>query len=86
MRGLPIPDWAEEPVQYPGDDFYLSAFMELSTCRQYQFGPVPWTAIIEYAEFAGLDSEILPVFVLCIRAMDSVYLDWIEKKKKTQSG
>lgn len=38
---------------------------------------------MQYAEFSGLDSEILPVFVLSIRAMDVVYLEWQDKKKKT---
>lgn len=70
-------------MSYVGDDFYLNAFYELSTCRQIgmSLGPIPWTAIIEFAEFSGLDSEILPVFVLSIRAMDAVYLEWTSKKK-----
>lgn len=65
-----------------GDEFYLSAFHDLSTCRQLGFsiGPIPWKDIILYAQFAELDSDVLSIFVPVIRAMDNEYLKWVGKK------
>lgn len=75
-----------EPLSLPGDEFYITAFYELSTCRSYgwSLGPIPWRDIIYYADFAVLDEDLLPVFVQSIRAMDAVYLEYV--KKKTPEG
>lgn len=75
-----------EPLLLPGDEFYITAFYELSTCRSYgwSLGPIPWRDIIYYADFAVLDEDLLPVFVQSIRAMDTVYLEYV--KKKTPEG
>lgn len=83
-RGVPAPEWLDEvPVLIDGDEFYLQAFNELSTCRQIGFGvgPIPWRDIIFFAEYARLDETMLPIFVRIIRAMDRVYLEWSDKKK-----
>lgn len=60
----------------------MSAFSELSTCRQIGMatGPIPWGDIIEFARFSGLDESLLELFLRVIRAMDTVYLEWISKK------
>ena len=83
-RGLPLPSWAtNEPEIYPIDQFYLAAFSELGTCRQFGFsaGPIPWDRIILFGEKAGLDNEMIPIFVRVIRAMDAAWLTWQGKKK-----
>ena len=82
-RGQPIPEWLQnEPLLLPGDEFYMSAFYELSTCRSYGWtlGPIPWRDIIFYAQYAGLEEDLLPVFVRSLRAMDTVYMEYIDKK------
>ncbi|MHA1859165.1 MAG: phage tail assembly chaperone [Candidatus Thorarchaeota archaeon] len=82
-RGLPIPSFARnEPGIYPQDMFFLSAFGELSTCRQIGMaaGPIPWRDIIEFARFSELDESLLDMFVRVIRTMDNVYLEWMRKK------
>jgi hypothetical protein len=83
-RGAPLPSWANnEPEVYPIDEFYLSAFSELSTCRQIGMGtgPIPWGEIAQFAQFSGLDDENFSTFVQVMRAMDSVYLKWVGKKQ-----
>ena len=84
-RGNKPPPWAfSEPYVLQGDEFYLSAFYELSTCRDvgWGVGPIPWRDIILYAEFAELDYELLSGFVQIIRALDTVYMGWHNKKTK----
>jgi len=87
LRGQPAPSWLEdEPFLAPGEDFYLGAFWELSTCRAMgmSIGPIPWDKVVDYARFAGLDYDNLGLFVMVIRAMDSVYLEWLSKKAENK--
>ncbi len=72
------PQWyRDEPPEIEGDEFYLCAFWDLSTCRPSGFGasPIPWNHIRDYAEFAGLDRVNALAFSLIIRKMDGAYLD-----------
>ncbi len=84
----PPPAWAEdEPDVYPGDQFYLTAFSELSTCRPVGevTGPIPWDKIYQYACYKGLEYNMIAPFTAIIRSMDTVYLEWIfQKQKKKQ--
>lgn len=62
--------------QPPHDDgvaLCLTAWAELSTCRPIGMavGPIPWTAIIEWARFHGLDREATGVLVSVIRRLDN---------------
>jgi len=45
-------------------------------------GPIPWQHIIAYAEWAELDYDLRGIFVLVMRAMDSTYLEWLNRKAK----
>jgi hypothetical protein len=88
-KGLPLPEWAErEPPVYPGDEFILTAFYHLSSCRQFcegPPGPIPWHHIIHYAERAELDAENTDSLVYIIREMDTKYLNWYERKLATKT-
>ena len=69
----------EEPQLSPGDEFYLRAFSELSTCRAIAFegsGPIPWKDIVQFGLFSELDEDLLKAFVKIIRHMDDGYLKW----------
>lgn len=59
-----------------GDDFYIRAFWELSSCRQFGqvVGPIPWHRIVEYARMYHLDDDLLDVFILVMRELDEAYL------------
>jgi hypothetical protein len=76
--GRELPAWAKDPpIKAPGDEFYLAAFRQLSTCRHVgeQIGPIPWVAIVEYARHCRLDDDVADVFVQAIMAMDAGYME-----------
>lgn len=74
----------DEPPLLPLSPLFLSAFMELTTERQIGMGlgPIPWSAILLYAERKNLDPGIHEAFVHVIRAMDSAYLDWQQQESE----
>lgn len=87
--GRPLPDAiANAPELLPGLELYYEAFMHLHTDRRYHMGGpsnIPWTAIIRYAEFAGITQEDdIHQLVRYIRAMDEEYLDFWAKKNASQ--
>lgn len=59
----------------------MVAFYDLSTCRprsssdgSYTIGPIPWTAIAQWAEVHRIRGVDLDVFAAAIRAMDAVWI------------
>ena len=85
IKGRKLPSWLEdEPQLLPGDDFYLRAFWELSTCRSSGFGigPIPWRDIVAYADYAGMDSELVDGFVMIIRRIDAAFMKWSEQEQE----
>lgn len=87
-KNRPLPAWADdEPDVFAGDEFYLTAFNELSTCRPIgdATGPIPWDKIVQYASFKGLEYIMIDPFIRIIRSMDSVYLSWIAEKQKKKA-
>ncbi len=78
------PDWLQDvPELQRGDEFYIKAFWELSTCRHYSggaVGPIPWDKIMDYANKAGLDSTMEGVFLEAMRGLDVTWLRWRGKK------
>lgn len=86
-RGVDLPEKvANAPELLTGLEMYFVAFTRLNTCRQigFSFGPIPWTAIREYAFDLGLDDEGFDKFLIVIQEMDSVYLNWV--KNNANSG
>ena len=84
-----MPEWySEEPALIRGDEFYLRAFWELSSERQFghAIGPIPWSKIVEFGERAGLDYAMGQVFVRVIRELDEAYLEWqrTQQKRRTE--
>lgn len=74
MRGLPVPDMIRNaPELLPGLDLYFVAFLELSTCRPATMagvGPIPWTAIDQYAVAGGFTGDQRGTLFYCVRAME----------------
>lgn len=61
----------------------------MNTCREVgsAMGPIPWRDILTYAQFSGLENDLIDPFIQIIREMDSGYLKWqIEKQKKEQKS
>ncbi|QBQ71183.1 tail chaperonin [Shewanella phage S0112] len=59
----------------------MKAFYDLNSCRQIGMGlgPIPWTAIIQYAEHYGLDQDVTEPFVDIVCTMDQAFLDYHNK-------
>jgi hypothetical protein len=70
-----------------GDEFYMHAFSELSSCRQFgdTIGPIPWHRIRQYGETRGLDEDMLRVFEHVIRLLDEAYLEQQREEQKQRS-
>lgn len=78
-RGRPIPEWFEEcPIPSEGDDFYMTAFWRLCTCRPggMDLGAIPWDRMRDYARDHGLDEDTTEAFYTVIGEMDAAYLQW----------
>lgn len=58
--------------------------MELHSCRSYGFGmgPIPWTAIRDYATAWDFDEEQTIELFRLIRSMDNELLALNDKKRK----
>ncbi len=72
------------------DFWYVSAYWDLATCRAYEFGAIPWTAIVQYGYHVGLERDMIDPFVAIIRHMDHAYLQWSaeeqERKRKQRES
>lgn len=82
-RGRPLPGWyLDEPDLLPGDFLFIRAFFALSTCRAVGMGagPIPWTAITEYADRLGLSWAMRRLFEDVMASLDETYMDWMEQQ------
>lgn len=83
-RGREAPDWyLSRPELWPGQEFYLTAFDRLTTCRPLGsggIGRIPWTAIVKYSEVHGMDFYELQTFQYLMERMDTVYIKWVQEK------
>lgn len=70
------------PVLWPNLAFLYAAYCELSTCRPAGFGatPIPWTAVIRYADEADMAGQDRSDFLYFMRAMDRSFMEYSEKK------
>lgn len=90
--GTSLPEWfLSQPILLPGEEFYLNAFMDLSGDRSVGMGPgpIPWTVMVKYAQFKGIDEDFIDYFTRILRIIDSRYIEWqnaeSEKRAKQQS-
>lgn len=63
---------------------YWVAFHELNSCRSYGLapGPIPYTAIMDYARAHGFSDEQTDTLLRHTRAMDQAYFDYNKKKQE----
>lgn len=63
---------ADEPERDFAMQTVLRAWADLSTCRPIGMtvGPIPWTAIVQWAEFHDLDRDAAGILVHVIRQLD----------------
>jgi hypothetical protein len=92
LNKQPVPEKiASAPVLLPWLEPIYVAFHRLCTCRSIgmSFGPIPWTAIHQYAVTHRYDetAEELYRFETLIERMDSAYIEEVERKSnKTTQG
>lgn len=87
--GLPLPQRIQNaPSLAFGMQLYYGAFFELSTCRQasMSLGPIPWTAIKDYAIAHELDEEQTEDLFHFVRVLDNEYLRRENAKARSKTG
>lgn len=62
------------------DTFYYRAYIELDTCRNYELGPIPYSAISQYKNDYDIDDEQFEGLLVIIRKVDNWQLEEIGKK------
>ena len=75
-RKLPDDHWFNhEPPEVPGDAFFHEAYRDLVSCRTPD-GPIPWTAVMAYADRKGLEPDIAEALWIVISKMDYAERKW----------
>ena len=66
--------------------FYVDAFKELSTTRQYSMsaGPIPFTAIMDYAILFEVEDKT--DFLYIIRCMDLAWMEAVDEQKSDKEN
>lgn len=78
---MPVPDAiANAPELDFGNDFYFSAYLELSSCRTD--GPIPWTAIADYCRAFDLCDDEVEDLMRVVRLVDSDILEYKAAKQE----
>jgi hypothetical protein len=86
---LPFPERiANAPRLQIGLELYYEAFWELGSCRAFgmSLGPIPWTAIQDYARAFDLDEKQREDLVYYVRVMDLEYLKFHAPKKPAKTA
>jgi len=79
--GMPVPDYiANKPVLDESLALYWRAFADLTTCRRFADGPIPWDAIAQYGISIDLSNDQLDDLDYIIRCMDNAFLAWREQQ------
>lgn len=64
-----------------GNAFFYVAFNDLASCRLFENGHIPWTALRDYAnEYQVTEADQRDILFEVIRAMDVWYLDRMASK------
>jgi hypothetical protein len=88
-RKREAPDWFyDRPELFPGQEFYIDAFDQLTTCRLVtggSVGRIPWTAVHQYAEVMEMDYYEFLVFQQVIAKLDSFYVSWVYDQMKREA-
>jgi hypothetical protein len=86
---MPIPERVmQAPLLIPGLDFYLTAFLTLSSERQVGMGEgrIPWSKTKDYALHYGLDDVEFDILWELITRVDGAYLEWQSKRSRKDAA
>ena len=74
----------EQPELLPGEEWYLSAFWELSSERigsgSQTLGRIPWSRALMFGAYHGLEEPMLSAFWKYVSAMDMGYLQFMKNE------
>lgn len=64
---------AEQPCFDHRVSLCVQAWQDLGTCRAIgmDVGPIPWTAIVQWCDFHGLDHDASEIMIYVIRMLDN---------------
>src|SRR5690606_17697910 len=80
-EGRPYPKAiANAPDVEPESELYYFAFIDLGSCRNYEGGEIPWTAIKAYADEYALDEDQRVLMFNVIRSIDIWFLKQIQER------
>ena len=86
--GLPVPDsFKNVPELFEGLDLYLTAFMELQSCRFSGSGyvaPISFLTMVEYCEKCGVVGEQAEDLIFLVSRMDEAYLRHLSEKTRAE--
>ena len=85
--GQKIPDKIyNSPKLTSGLEFYWTAFWDLASDRDFGMseGPIPWTAMNDYALRYSLSNDEFDRLCYIIKAMDKEYLKHRDKETKSK--
>ncbi len=86
---MPLPDSiANKPEITAGLEIYWQAFTDLNTSRQLGMaeGPIPWTAINQWAIRHHIVDDDFDRLVLILKGMDAVYMKHRSKSSQKVIG
>lgn len=83
-----IPDPLKDCPDIEDLEWVFSAFLELSTCRNLGLlpGPIPWTAIRDYANELELVEYSRDLLFVAVRAMDRMMLEYYASQAGNQNS
>lgn len=76
---------ADAPEIEPGNLLYFDIFDELSSCRHFAGGPIPFLAVVKYAEVYDIDREQFDRILYVIREVDKWFLEFCNERDKKKS-
>lgn len=77
---------ADAPDLEMTSELYYFAFIDLGSCRNYEGGEIPWTAIREYCDEYDLDEDQRVIMFDVIRSVDIWFLKEVEKRSEKKNG
>ena len=67
-------------------ELYYFAYIDLGSCRNYEGGEIPLTAIRDYAEEYELDEDQRVILYNVIRSVDIWFLQEVQKRADKKNG
>jgi hypothetical protein len=85
-RKLPDDHWYwDQPPEVWGAEAFEAAYRDLVSCRPPD-GPIPWTAVMAYADREGLPRDLANALWVVIKRIDMAERQWRAEETNRESG